>query len=597
MFCPNCGKPCRDADMFCGSCGSKLPNAPQASKPVEKPAFTTSFEENTSTVYNTVSKPATEQILATRQDSIDGAILTNSIALAEKLHTDTNVILQLLAAYCRAAAKRGVCYRVIDAANYSMLNPEYGGKRVSLTPNNSWSDHATLLVDYYRHGRTSTAERTAYLFIVGGEDIIPMPVVKHYLAGHPNFNDKDIDTDVPYAYLLGNKTFDMLTSGKIFEYEQYFHVGRLPFALDASLDDLAGYLRRVAECGGELSINRYYGQTNMPWGEESQVVCTPLRDAGVASATEKYKNAYVEIENHKYGVSQGELFYSLPVFGHILDQVFDKEADFYYFNLHGSDQPTYSGFYADGANKEAITPKHLASITSNNFFVTEACYGGRFQKYRRSESMLLSAMGGNTLLYLGSSRIAFCNNRYSIDNSDRLANIFIEELLNGALAGDALYTARKSFFEYDDGHLYDQQLTSIVEFNIFGDPTLKVGTNNAKYNAPTTRSVVSKNAVQRVCESKCVYDSSDENRPKSVYEQVRQAVDNNLMKIRKVIDQELYEKLGVEPRSLSHIFHNRFADGKEFYSFDYTEQKEDRTDLRCAITDKNGKIITVISTK
>ena len=121
--------------------------------------------------------------------------------------------------------------------------------------------------------------------------------------------------------------------------------------------------------------------------------------------------------------------------------------------------------------------------------------------------------------------------------------------------------------------------------------------NNAKYNAPTTRSVVSKNAVQRVCESKCVYDSSNENRPLSIYEQVRQAVDNNLMKIRKVIDQELYEKLGVEPRSLSHIFHNRFADGKEFYSFDYTEQKEDRTDLRCAITDKNGKIITVISTK
>ena len=601
MFCPNCGKPCRDADMFCGSCGCKLPKATQAPKPVEKPvdkpAFTVLSEENSSTAYNTVSKPATEQGYAAKREGLDGVILTNSIALAKKLNTDTNVILQLLAAYSRAAAKRGICYSIMDAANYTMRNPKYEGKRVSLSPNDSWKDYATLLSDYYAHGRPTTVERTSYLFIVGGEDIVPMPVVKLYLANHPNFSDKDIDTDVPYAYLLGERTFDMLASGKIFEYEQYFHVGRLPFATDASLDDLAGYMRRVAECGGELKINRYYGQTNMPWGEESQVVCTPLRDAGLESAADEYKTSYVELENHKYGVTQGELFYSLPVCGSILDKVFDKEADFYYFNLHGSDQPTYSGFYADGTNKEAITPQHLASITSNNFFVTEACYGGRFQKYRRSESMLLSAMGSHTLLYLGSSRIAFCNNRYSIDNSDRLANIFIEELLAGASAGDALYAARKSFFEYDDGHLYDQQLTSIVEFNIFGDPTLKANTNGTKYNAPTTRSVVSKNAVQRVCESKCVYDSSDENRPKSVYEQVRQAVYNNLMKIRKVIDQELYEKLGVEPRSLSHIFHNRFADGKEFYSFDYTEQKENRTDLRCAITDKNGKIITVISTK
>jgi hypothetical protein len=452
------------------------------------------------------------------------------------------------------------------------------------------------LADYYGFGRSTPADRTCYLFIIGGEDVIPMPVIRHYMADNPNLNDKDIDTDIPYAYMLGGKTTKLLESGKLFEYEQYFHVGRLPFALDASLDDLTGYLRRVAECGGKLALNHYYGQTNMPWGEESQVVCTPLRNAGLTSASNAYKNLYIEIDNHQYDIVQGELFYSLPIYGKFLDKVFDKEADFYYFNLHGSDRPTDAGFYADYIG-EAIMPRNIASIERNNFFVTEACYGGKFQQYRRNESMLLSAITGKTLLYLGSSRIAFCNNRYSIDNSDRLANIFIEELLAGATAGDALAAARRSFFEYDNGRLYDQQLVSIVEFNIFGDPTISALADKSAYNAPNSRLIVSKSAVQRVSESKCVYNSSNENRPQSIYEQVRQAVDNNIMKIRKVIDQELYEKLGVEPRSLSHIFHNRFADGKEFYSFDYIQDKENRKDLHCAITDKDGKIITVISTK
>ncbi len=603
MFCPNCGKPCRDADIFCGSCGYKLPKAAQANptpapaaESVAQPAITPAPEERSAPVYNNASVSNYDQTLGTRGDCIDGAILTNSKALAAKLRTDQNVILQLLAAYSRAAASRGICYRIIDAANYVMLNPAYAGRRVSLPSNSTWVDYTALLADYYGFGRTSPVERTCYLFIVGGEDIVPMPVMRHYMAGHANLDDKDIDTDIPYAYMLGGKTFQLLESGKIFEYEQYFHVGRLPFALDASLDDLTGYLRRVAECGGELKINRYYGQTNMPWGEESQVVCTPLRNAELETAAKEYENYYSTFNDQKYDITQGELFYSLPVCQSILDEVFDKSADFYYFNLHGSNKPTATGFYADYVG-EAIMPRHIATIDTNNVFVTEACYGGRFQEYRRNESMLLSAMGGKTLLFLGSSRIAFCNNRYSIDNSDRLANIFIEELLSGATAGEALFTARKSFFEYDNGHLYDQQLATIAEFNIFGDPTLKTLSGNATYRASSSRSIVSKSAVQRVCESKCVYDSGNENRPQSVYEQVRQAVDSNLMKIRKVIDQELYEKLGVEPRSLSHIFHNRFADGKEFYSFNYAEEKEDRKELRYAIADKSGKIITVISTK
>lgn len=589
MFCPNCGKPCRDADSFCGSCGCKLPQ-------VTKPAAAERINKEPPVApapATTVTAPSYKS----DENYIDGAILTNSKALATKLHTEPSVIIQLLSAYTIAAKSRGVCYRIIDAAGYTMLNPSYAGRLVQLTATNSWSDHITLLADYYSFGRSTTAEQTCYLFIVGGEDVIPMPMIPHYMAGKRNFSDKDIDTDLPYAYMLGSKTYHLIESGKIFEYERYFHVGRLPFAMDASLDDLTGYLRRVAECEAMLDIDSYYGQTNMPWGSESQVVCTPLRQSGINSTARNFVGAYyTSNDNQRFDVVREELFYSLPVCEDNIDKFFDSGASFYYFNLHGSNAPTNTGFYADYAGA-AIMPKHIATIKSNNFFVTEACYGARFQQYRRHESMLLSAMTGKSLFYLGSSRIAFCNNRYTVDNSDLLAYVFIEELLGGATAGEALFCASQKFFECDNGHLYDQQLATIAEFNLFGDPTLAVRGAHKGNKCYSSRVIASKHSVQRVCESRCLYDSEQLARPESVYEQVRRAVDSNLMKIREVIDRELYAKLGVEPRSLSQIFLNRFADGREFYSFDYMDNKENRDNHYSAITDKSGKIITVISTK
>ncbi len=588
MFCPNCGKPCNDTDAFCGSCGHKLPQAPTPA-----PAAV----NQSKSVFDLPHKDvAAEQYIDDCAGLIEGAILTNSKTLASKLHTSQDVILRLLAAYVVASKKRGICYQIIDAADYVMQNPAYSKQHIKLSTSDSWKSYTALLADYYAFARYSKTESTCYLFIIGGEDIIPMPRMRHYMADHPKFSDKDIDTDIPYAYLLEDDTYKLLESGKLFEYEQYFHVGRLPFAVDASLDDLTLYFRRVAESGSTFEIDSYYGQTNMPWGDESQVVCAPLRRAGVRASSKKFENTYVEREGQRFNTVEGELFYSIPIDEGNVSQVFDPNASFYYFNLHGSDQPTSTGFYADYAGC-AISPKHIATIRRDNFFVTEACYGARFQQYKRHESILLSAMGGKTLLFLGSSRAAFCNNRFSIDNSDLLATVFIEKLLAGATAGEALFTARSSFFECDDGHIYDQQMTTIAEFNLFGDPTLSVQNAQKSPSNISSRAVVSKCAVQRVCESKCLYDRDKFANSNSILEQVRQAVDSNLMKIRKVIDEELYARMNVSPRSLSHIFLNRFGDGREFYSFDYVENREGREDLKCAIVDKSGKIITVISTK
>lgn len=575
-------------------CGTKLPTvAPQPQKVEEVRPFssvTTPAPQASAERLSSASQQRTES------PRVEGAILTNSVALARKLGCEPMTIVRLLEAYIVASLNRGIRYRIIDASSYTMLNPEARGKSLSLTPSSTWVEHTILLADYYRYGRLTSEDRSCYLFIVGGEDIIPMPVIRHYMASTPNFHDKDIDTDIPYAYMLGERTYPLLESGKIFSYEQYFHVGRLPFATDASIEDFAGYLRRASAAAAGIEVESYYGQTNMPWGDESLVVCQPLRDAAIPTQSSNYESAYCEVDDERFYVAKQGLIYSLPVSVGNLEQVFDRDASFYYFNLHGSNSPTYNGYIADHVGT-AILPEHIASTTTPNIFVTEACYGGRFQRYAKRDSMLLSAMSSQTLLFLGSSRIAFCNNRYSIDNSDRLANVFIVELLNGLSGGEALYNARKSFFEYDDGHLYDQQLVSIVEFNLFGDPSLVMRRAGSKGLASRRTEPLMRGEVIRVSESKCLYDASEEQNSSSILQLVRREVDKNLMRIRQTIDKELYDRLGVEHRSLRNIFSNSFSDGRSFYSFNYSDDKAGYERAYSAITSPEGELLTVISSK
>lgn len=597
MYCPNCGTKC-DGGLFCGNCGTKLPAAASKAAPELKnpsaPKPDRSQPRSVHTQPASTARPVNAGFA--NEAPAEGVIFTNLRALARKTGSDTDSLHRILEAYAEASLARGIRYRIVDAADYRWLNPAAGDRRTTLAPSDPWTDHAALLADCYRFGRAAERDETLYLFIVGGDDIIPMPVVAHYMAGQEKIPDTDIDTDIPYAYLLGDKTYPLLRSGKLFEYEQYFHIGRLPFPVDASIDDLTGYLRRASAAAGGIPLSRYYGQTNFPWGEDSQTVCTPLEQLRLDTVARRYENSYADLGEYQFPVVQGGLFNSPPVIEENIGELFDPQAGFYYFNLHGGDKPVYRGFSAEGGIP-AISPHQFAAATRPNILVTEACYGAKFKQYYRDQTMLLTAITGQTLLYLGSSRCAFCNNRYPIDNSDRLANVFIASLFNGHTAGEALYLARKSFFDYDQGRLYDQQLVSIVEFNLFGDPSLRASVEGrgGRIAAAPLRKVAA-GPVWSVGESKCLYKSAD-GAPVSLLDEVRRAVDRNLAAIRQTVDRELYARLGVEPRQLRSIFRNRYADGTEFYSFDYTDRGCTFERLHSALTDTDGKIRTIVSSK
>lgn len=520
----------------------------------------------------------------------EGVLFTNLRALSRKFGTDAGAVRKLLAAYAEASLAHGIRYHIIDAADYAFINPEAGDdRRVSLSPSDSWVGHGYLLADYFRFGRSTSEDETNYLFIIGGSDVIPMPVVPQYISD-PDYSDTDIDTDIPYAYLLGEKTYPMLGSAEIFQYEQYFHVGRLPLAEDASLDDLAGYLRRAAKAPGTLGIGRVYGQTDLTWLSASASVSEPFRRHKLYRGDERLDER----------IYSRNLFISPCVERSIVDKVFDRNADLYYFNLHGSDAPTACSFYASYRQQcyEAITPRQLASAEAANVVVTEACYGAKFQDYGRGETMLLAAMGDMTLLYLGSSRIAWGASKSSsaadLDNADRLTNVYMAKLLEGYTAGEAFYMARQSFFDYNDGYFTPHQALTIVEFNLFGDPFLHVGVRREGAKAhPRAVKALAKGAVNAVVERKCVYEAASA----SLLDRVRSAVDRNLSLIRATVDRQLYEQLGVEPRSLSTVTRMKYGNGDEFYAFNYLQTDGTIKSCHTATADLKGNVKSIISTK
>lgn len=598
MFCPNCGKKCEDNTLFCSNCGIKLPaaKAPErVSPPVEPPAQPVKTSATPNLVAPTAVASAVSGASATPGkcfggDVAEGVLFTNIQVLSRKFSVDSSMIRKLLAAYAEASMGLGIRYHIIDVADYLCLNPDAGHKRqVSLSPTDSWVEHIRVLADYFRYGRSTTEEHTNYLFIIGGDDIIPMPVLPQYITD-PDYSDTDIESDIPYAYLLGEQTYDLLGTAKIFEYEQYFHVGRLPFAANASLDDLVGYLSRASKACGTMDITRGYGQTDLSWLGATATVSEPFHRHKLCRGDDRLdERIYVR-----------NLFISPCVERSIIDQVFDRNAGIYYFNLHGSDAPTMCSFYAsyEQQSYEAITPQQMALAANPNVVVTEACYGAKFRDYSRAETMLLAAICNKTLVYLGSSRIAWgaseCASTSGLDNADRLTNVYMARLLEGYTAGEAFYLARQSFFNYNDGYFTPHQALTIVEFNLFGDPFFAVGVfrGEAKVSLREVKALTQR-AVNGVVESKCVYQTADE----SILDQVRRAVDLNLSAIRSVIDKQLYEQLGVEPRNLSTITRLKYGNGDEFYAFNYNTTDGEINSRYTATADLAGNIKSILSTK
>lgn len=590
MFCPNCGTKIEDYVRFCPECGEHIEQATQ-------------YNEN-------VQKNATKNSKESDDIFISGIILTNTELLAKSLCADTNDIKALLQQFIEIKKQAGIRYFLADASSYTYYNKKgFLGirKKVSLDTDSDVWDYTDILLDIHRHEKSVDDIISEYVFIIGGNDVVPMPCTKNYVAH--NKENQTVDSDILYSYPYGKDMLENLENLEIFKHEYLFHVGRLPFGKDSTYDDLRNYLQRDIENTFGIPFTEAYAQCDPNWKNVS------TRVAAESSLMETLRNFDGKIVAECY---YNRLILSPYIDIRNIDQIFHTSAQLYYYNMHGSNVLELPFYFGESIKKDfcvpGIAPKHMSSTQTPNVVISEACYGARFIGLNKEKSMMLSSIHSNTLNFIGSSRVSWgatdkgTDSPYNavISNADILATVYINAIFEGYNMGQALLMARNAVFNSKEPGDPHTALT-VVEFNLFGDPTLFMVASEALQNK-------AKGALQiktTPTEKKLLADKNDavsytredvkneEDTSTSLLQQVRNAVNANITQIHEIISKELYATYGIEPRSADSIFKIKYADGRQTYHFNYKiSDKNSDVQQYCSVTtSSDGKIEYVLHSK
>ena len=605
-FCPECGTKLEEVFAFCPECGTKLEGLlPVVEQPTEdastntdaaRPNATFNGDINTNTDAPEIPVAPQEEENSTPVQA-RGFILTNMVSLAKRWHTNVGTIAEVIDWYVKNMRKLGVVYKVLDASDYTYLKkPLFGApKHVSLGPANSWYEYADILKDQHDAEVRDKLPETEYVFIIGSDKEVPMPNLPNFV---PN-DDRSFDTDLLYAYPYGEEMERKLMSQDIFKYDALFYVGRLPLAMDSTLRDLEEYMVRVLENHCMVDVRQAYAQCDPHWRNVTMTITDDLAQYDIFP---RYSVDFPNTMLYQDRVFTTPLVMIMPNTGEQYPPVFNREANYIFFNMHGGGGRDARGFYGfadEIGGGEGINPDILSSSTVPNILFTQACYGGKFIGYSKRECMLLTALNTNTLTYVGSSRIAYGagdNNGGSISASDVLAKAFNFYIMRGFTAGSAFFQARIHTFKHHPG--CPIHALTICEFNLYGDPMMHVRKSEDCY-----KMVSSKSAVLRPYESvgvvrEEVLMNKSVGGQQSLLQQVRAAVDKNIMDISASIAKTLYSQYGIAAREPSIISRRTYADGRRELSFTYKQPiEEGLTNDVMAISSEKGELQRVMTSK
>jgi len=161
----------------------------------------------------------------------------------------------------------------------------------------------------------------------------------------------------------------------------------------------------------------------------------------------------------------------------------EKRA-FLYFNLHGvrersewygertpSDPDSYPPFPV------ALLPKLVPEVDGACVF-SEACYGGYVLDKEPQTSLALMFLYRNADCFAGSSAIAYGPCEPPSTEADLLCRYFLQYVARGASYGNAFMNAKRDFVKKmlrTQGYLDEDDAKTLLEFNLFGDPSLRWG--------------------------------------------------------------------------------------------------------------------------
>jgi hypothetical protein len=574
------------APVYCSECGTKIPSDAN---------FCPNCGESINEV-NSIAEEFYSKISPTDNKGNEGIIYTDTRILAEKYNCSCDTVISIIDKFREIHEYWNISWHFLDAANF----------REKVT-GGTWQEYSDLIQYFCSIKKICTGPRLS-LFIIGGNDVIPQPYENNpAYTPSPFGNDKyasKLYADLYYCF-SGSIPLDFIDYNKA-----RCNVGRLPLergkvesTIEKDLEAYFSHSNMVTNNGG-ISIGRAIMTSNRDWIPASREMSRNL-------PTPKLSNTGDEVLDNMYIspsiLAKMEDNLKLKYFNSL------SEADMLLFNLHGTCEPKGSGFYSTDL---AFTIDMLQE-TNAHIFNTVACWGARYINFKRQDSMLMNAIyGGDILLYSGACVPALgkCGNfqhdstwliQPAAYSESFMAKYSEYQCLGTMTAGEAFLKAKCDY--YNSSRMIEEDelsLGTILMFNLYGNPMLKTKPDihaiseiqnldgTKMYRRPFRK-------MQKVeCDVKDLIGNSTFN---SIYEEVKQAVDNNLKSLHDNITKYLYEALNLDPRDLFCVEKYQISDftgnQESGYLYNYEKKINNIQSYIRIKLDRNGQMIDAVQTK
>lgn len=567
-FCPECGNKIPADSCFCPECG-----------------------------HNIAGETFGKAVVGGGAEN-EGVIMTDTRLLALKYNTDRECVKNVISLFINHSLSVGFTWHLLDIADHQ---DEIGEA--------TWMDYSDVLQKFCLDNNIETGPKLS-LFIIGGNDVIPQPCEDNPCYSPSPWGDDEYQAKVYadfYYCFYGQLQLDFLDCNKA-----RCNVSRLPLEsgdMASTLeDDLGGYFGKALQCMNEggIKIGRAVMTSNVDWIPASREMSRNL-------PTESLENTEAEILDNMY-ISPDIM---VDMDDDLREQYYNSlsTADMLVFNLHGACQPEMSGFYSSGL----AFSTYMLRETNAKIFNTVACWGGRYIKYSRNQSMLLNAMHcHNVLLYSGACVPALgkCGN-YQNDATWRIqpaaysetfmARFSEYQCIGTMSAGEAFLRAKCDYYNTSRAVEEDEYtLATVLMFNLYGCPALRT-----KPNVHAIAEIQNEDGSKacripfRPRKKEVVMEcgaNGEQQRSSSILDAVRGAVDSNLQLIHETIVDKLYNALGVTPRELYRVEKYSTVDTngntQKGYLYHYNKQRfEDVRSHIEVVLDEAGNIRSAIQTK
>lgn len=509
---------------------------------------------------------------------LTGLILTDTQRLASILSSNQNKVKEVITSYV-SSCNSYIEWQIVDVSDdvYADIDKT------------NWFAYIPIIDDYYV-GLGLQDRSYCPLFIIGGDDIVPMPTISNPLDC---VGSEYLYSDMAYCFDSPNVRFEDFVSQK-----PRFAVGRLPLTKDWSIDGLIAYLNDCVEFAAKgISIRGTAMTTTQSWLRASNEM---MRDIPTVTLSEDY----VPLNNRMIVSPDLDTSYREMYDGYVHEL---KKIDFLVCNLHGNydeGNPFFWGEDTSGRKDYKATQPSMLKESSPYIFNTLACYGGRYIGYRLDDSMMLTALAYGTMLYCGSCDTAYGGPKGGEAGcSELMMKLYNIYLHKGIPAGLALIKAKQDYYntchnEDDD----ERAMFTILEFNLFGCPIISMQPKlSADYEPILLGHPITKNAQTSYRPKTIEVVSGGAHKAEDIHTYVRGLVDNNLSIIKQKVEVEVYQRLGLGKDNLQRIMRvsqDNYAIGYQFL-YAWTPQQSYRSLEMCYIvdTDNNGKITKIIQTK